>query len=455
MDLSPLTAVSPLDGRYADKTAQLRTIFSEFGLIRHRLWIEIRWLMALAAEPHIKEIPPLSAEAQAFLTELQQEFNLADAQSVKSIEATTNHDVKAVEYFLKQQIAEHPELNKLSEFIHFGCTSEDINNLAYALMLKTAREQCLIPLLNDLLLSLKSLAHTHAGEPLLARTHGQPATPTTVGKEFANFAARLANAILQLQRVIIKGKINGAVGNFNAHYAAYPDVDWLSLSKRLVEELGLSFNPYTTQIEPHDYIAEFAHALMRLNSILIDLNRDLWGYIALGYFGQKAIAHEIGSSTMPHKINPIDFENSEGNLGLANALLGYFATQLPTSRWQRDLVDSTVLRNLGVALGHCLVAYQSSLKGLGKLQVNRECLETDLEHNWEILAEPIQTIMRRYGIEQPYEKLKVLTRGKKINRENLQIFIDELNLPEPIKQQLKSLHPSNYLGIAKLLAEQI
>ncbi len=450
-----LTALSPLDGRYANKVDTLRLIFSEYALIRFRLLIEIRWFEALAAAPDINEIPPLSHEALAFLDKLITDFDETSAKQIKAIESVTNHDVKAVEYFLKEKFQDHAELSPLSEFIHFACTSEDINNLAYALMLKTAREDSLMPMLNNLLSLVKSLAHENANQPMLARTHGQPATPTTVGKEFANFAARLATAYERIEKILINGKLNGAVGNFNAHYLSYPNVDWFKLAQQFVQGLGLNWNAYTTQIEPHDYIAELAHAMMRFNTILIDLNRDIWGYIALGYFNQKTVAHEVGSSTMPHKVNPIDFENSEGNLGIANALFNYFAQQLPTSRWQRDLVDSTVLRNLGVAFGHCLVAYQSTLKGLGKLQLNTECLQQDLLANWEVLAEAIQTIMRRYGIEQPYEKLKTLTRGKKLTQQNLQIFISELNLPLEIKQQLQNLTPTNYLGIANQLAKDI
>lgn len=455
MELTPLTALSPLDGRYVSKVKNLQPIFSEYGLIHFRLLIELRWLTLLADESLIAEVPPLSQEVAGFVHKLISEYDINAAQRIKDIEALTNHDVKAVEYYLKECFSNHPELCKLNEFIHFACTSEDINNLAYALMLKTARDEHLLPLLSSVLTVLKSLAHDNAEQPMLARTHGQPATPTTVGKEFANFAARIEQSILQIKTLTIKGKINGAVGNFNAHYLSYPQVNWLKLSQQLVEQLGLTWNPYTTQIEPHDYIAELAHAFMRLNSILIDLNRDIWGYISLGYFNQKSVSHEIGSSTMPHKINPIDFENSEGNLGIANALFGYFANQLPTSRWQRDLVDSTVLRNLGVAFGHCIVAYQSTLKGLNKLLVNPARLQEDLQQNWEVLAEALQTIMRRYGVEQPYEKLKALTRGKKITQHDLQAFIAELNLPITIKEQLQNLTPSNYLGIAVQLAKNI
>lgn len=452
---SNLTALSPLDGRYADKIAPLRPLFSEFGLIRFRLLIEIRWLQALAAEPGILEVPKLSENAQQLLEQLFTGFTERDAAQIKTIEKTTNHDVKAVEYFLKDKLNQHPELNKISEFTHFACTSEDINNLAYALMLKTARETCVLPLQEELIQRIRSLAHTHAEQAMLARTHGQPATPTSVGKEFANFAARLQHAGEAIKLIAIRGKFNGAVGNLNAHYLTYPAVDWLKLSQQFVEQLGLNWNGYTAQIEPHDYIAELAHAIMRFNTILIDLNRDVWGYISLGYFKQQTVAHEIGSSTMPHKVNPIDFENSEGNLGLANALFSYFAQQLPTSRWQRDLVDSTVLRNLGVAIGHCLIAYQSTLKGLSKLMVDSDRLEEDLADNWEVLAEAIQTIMRRYGIEQPYEKLKELTRGKKVTQASLHTFVQQLDLPSEVKQQLQTLTPANYLGIAAKLAKEI
>lgn len=455
MELNKLTALSPLDGRYSDKVSSLRSVFSEFGLMRFRLLVEIRWLQTLAAEPSITEVPQLSQEASQFLENLFANFTLQDGERIKAIEAQTNHDVKAVEYFLKERIAANTELAKLSEFIHFACTSEDINNLAYSLMLKTARATYLLPQVDELINYLKKLAHEHANQPMLGHTHGQAATPTTVGKELANFVARLTKAYSQLSQISIQGKLNGAVGNFNAHYAAYPNTDWLKLSQQIIEQLGLVWNSYTTQIEPHDYIAEFAHGCMRLNTILIDLNRDMWGYIALGYFKQKSAAQEVGSSTMPHKVNPIDFENSEGNLGIANALFNYFAQQLPTSRWQRDLVDSTVLRNLGVAIAHSLIAYQSTRKGLGKLTINHAHLQEELDNHWEVLAEPIQTIMRRYGIAQPYEKLKELTRGKHVSHQDIQKFIKTLDVSETVKQQLLALTPTTYLGIASKLAKRV
>jgi adenylosuccinate lyase len=455
MKLSNLTALSPLDGRYHEKVAELQPIFSEYGLMRHRLLIEVSWLKLLASEPVIAEVSALTPDALHYLEDLVSNFSDTDAQQIKGLEAKTNHDVKAVEYFLKQRMAERAELLPLLEFVHFACTSEDINNLSYALMLKTARDTCLLPAAQTLLAKLKHLAHAHAAEPMLARTHGQPASPTTVGKEFANFAARLQHALVTLAEVAILAKFNGAVGNFNAHYIAYPEVDWLALSGQLIEQLGLQANPYTTQIEPHDYIAELSHAQMRCNTLLIDLCRDCWTYISLGYFTQQATAHEVGSSTMPHKINPIDFENAEGNLGIANALFSYFAQQLPTSRLQRDLVDSTVLRNLGVAMGHSLLAMQSLQKGLAKLKLNQARLQQDLSANWEVLAEAIQTVMRRYGLPEPYEQLKSLTRGHKVTQQSLHKFILELPLPEQIKQQLACLTPASYLGIACKLAKEI
>ncbi|MFO1372556.1 MAG: adenylosuccinate lyase [Candidatus Competibacteraceae bacterium] len=455
MELSALTAISPIDGRYADKTVELRPIFSEYGLIRHRVLVEVHWLQALARHPGIPEVPPLGEHATHILADLVENFSPADAQRVKNIERTTNHDVKAVEYLLKEKIAGNVELEAVSEFIHFACTSEDINNLAYALMLREARTQMLLPQLDGLSDAITRLAHRYADQPMLARTHGQPASPTTLGKEMANIAYRLKRQRAQLAAVPLLGKINGAVGNYNAHLAAYPDVDWEDFARRFVtEDLGLDWNPYTIQIEPHDYMAEFFHAVMRANTVLLDFCRDIWSYIAIGYFRQRTVAGEIGSSTMPHKVNPIDFENAEGNLGIANALLDHLAAKLPVSRWQRDLTDSTVLRTLGVGLAHSLVAYQSCLKGIGKLEVNAAMLETDLDDNWEVLAEPIQTVMRRYGIEQPYEQLKALTRGQRVNRETLRAFIANLTIPDEAKQRLLALTPATYTGNAAAQARK-
>lgn len=453
--LSSLTAISPIDGRYADKTEALRAIFSEYGLIHYRLQVEIVWLQTLAQHPAIAEIPPLSASAQAALTQIASQFSLADAERVKAIEKTTRHDVKAVEYFLKEQMAQHPELQAIQEFTHFACTSEDINNLAYGLMLQQARQGLILPLMTQVLTVLTQLSHDLAACPLLARTHGQPATPTTMGKEIAIVVYRLQRQYQQVQQVPILGKINGATGNYNAHLCAYPEVNWPQLAADLVAGLGLSWNPYTTQIEPHDYMAELFQALGRFNTILLDLSRDLWGYIALAYFKQKTVSGEVGSSTMPHKVNPIDFENAEGNLGLANAIFSHLAEKLPISRWQRDLSDSTVLRNLGVGIAHSLIAYHSCLRGLSKLEINRERLQEDLDGNWEVLAEPIQTVMRRYGISQPYEKLKALTRGQRITPEGLHQFINSLELPEAAKQALLALTPATYLGNAEQQAEQL
>ncbi|HNW77395.1 MAG TPA: adenylosuccinate lyase [Candidatus Competibacteraceae bacterium] len=456
MELTALTAIAPIDGRYADKTTALRPIFSEYGLIRHRVQVEIRWLQALARHPGIPEVPPLSEAATALLDELLDNFSLADAGRVKQIERTTNHDVKAIEYLLKEKIAGHAELAAVSEFIHFACTSEDINNLAYALMLREARSQVLLPELDRIIAAITCLAHQHADRPMLARTHGQPASPTTLGKEMANVAYRLQRQRAQLAAVPLLGKINGAVGNYNAHLSAYPDLDWEDFARRFVsDDLGLDWNPYTIQIEPHDYMAEFFHAVMRANTVLLDFCRDLWSYIAIGYFRQKTVAGEVGSSTMPHKVNPIDFENAEGNLGVANALLDHLAAKLPVSRWQRDLTDSTVLRALGVGLAHTLVAYQSALKGIGKLEVEAAALASDLEANWEVLAEPIQTVMRRYGIEQPYEKLKALTRGQRVDRETLRAFIADLAIPEEARQHLLALTPASYTGNAAAQARKV
>lgn len=454
MSHSPLTAISPIDGRYASKVDAWRSIFSEYGLIRYRLTVEIAWLQALAKHPQINEVAPLSSDATRTLNTLVSQFSVADAQRVKDGENSTKHDVKAVEYFLKEALANHDELSKISEFVHFACTSEDINNLAYALMLKQGRK-ILLEQMTACIAALKKTALETANQPMLARTHGQPASPTTMGKEFANVVARLQRQQQQLQAVELLGKCNGAVGNYNAHNTAYPAVDWEALSQNFVESLGLCWNPYTTQIEPHDYIAEYLQALSRFNTVLIDFNRDIWGYISLAYFTQKTVANEVGSSTMPHKVNPIDFENSEGNLGLANALLLFLSSKLPVSRWQRDLTDSTALRNIGVAMAHTSIAIQSTLAGMLKLQLNSEIIEADLEHNWEVLAEPIQTVMRRYGIEQPYEKLKALTRGQKISPEKLRLFIDKLDIPDQAKHDLIKLTPSNYTGYAKKLARQI
>ncbi|HMR02142.1 MAG TPA: adenylosuccinate lyase [Candidatus Competibacter phosphatis] len=456
MELSALTAISPIDGRYADKTAELRPIFSEYGLIRHRVRVEVCWLQALARHPGIPEVPPLSEHALHILSGLVENFSLADAQRVKNIERTTNHDVKAVEYLLKEKIAGNAELEAVGEFIHFACTSEDINNLAYALMLREARTQALLPALDESIDAIARLAHQHADQAMLARTHGQPASPTTLGKEMANVAYRLKRQRAQLAAVPLLGKINGAVGNYNAHLAAYPELDWEEFARRFVtEDLGLDWNPYTTQIEPHDYMAEFFHAVMRANTVLLDFCRDLWSYIAIGYFRQRTVAGEIGSSTMPHKVNPIDFENAEGNLGVANALLDHLAAKLPVSRWQRDLTDSTVLRTLGVGLAHSLVAYQSCLKGIGKLEVDTAALGADLDANWEVLAEPIQTVMRRHGIEQPYEQLKALTRGQRVDRETLRAFIADLAIPEEARQRLLALMPAGYTGNAADQARRV
>ncbi|MBB3191530.1 adenylosuccinate lyase [Halomonas cerina] len=454
LPLSALTALSPVDGRYGAKAESLREHFSEFGLIRARVTVEVRWLQRLATHPGITEVPPLSAEATACLEALLRDFSVADAERIKAIEATTNHDVKAVEYFLKETIAESPELHAVSEFVHFACTSEDINNLSHAVML-TDGLRALLPVMHQVAEEVAHLAHEHAGQPMLSRTHGQTASPTTLGKEMANVAYRLRRQLRQIEGVEILGKINGAVGNYNAHLATYPEVDWEANARTFVEGLGLTFNPYTTQIEPHDYIAELFDAVCRFNTILIDFDRDVWGYISLGYFKQRTVEGEIGSSTMPHKVNPIDFENSEGNLGLANALLGHLAQKLPISRWQRDLTDSTVLRNLGVGLAYGLIAYQASLKGIGKLEANPARLAEDLDASWEVLAEPIQTVMRRYGIEKPYEKLKELTRGKRIDQAGFAAFIDTLALPETVKAELKALTPATYIGNAEAQARRL
>ncbi len=455
MEFSPLTAISSVDGRYASKTERLRPIFSEYGLIRYRVIVEVRWLQALAAEKGIAEVPAFSPQATALLDEIARSFSLSDAQRVKEIERTTNHDVKAVEYLLKEKVANNAEINKVGEFIHFACTSEDINNLSYALMLSDARNEILLPMMDRLIGSIRDLAHRYADVPLLSRTHGQPASPSTLGKEMANVVARLQRQREQFAKIEIMGKINGAVGNYNAHYAAYPDIDWPSFAQNFVTQLGVQWNPYTTQIEPHDWNAEYFHAIMRFNTILLDFDRDVWGYIALGHFKQKTIAGEIGSSTMPHKVNPIDFENSEGNLGIANALFDHLAMKLPVSRWQRDLTDSTVLRTIGTAAGHTVIAYESTLKGISKLEVNEANLRDELNDNWEVLGEAIQTVMRRYNVEKPYEKLKELTRGKKVDAAGMQAFVDSLEIPANEKERLKKMTPGNYIGNGNVQAKSI
>jgi adenylosuccinate lyase len=455
MDTSPLTAVSPVDGRYAGRAARLRPVFSEFGLIRYRVAVEARWLLALADEPGIIELDPIEGQARELLEQLAAGLKIEQAVRVKTIEGKTNHDVKAVEYFLKEQLAPADPDGRLREFFHFACTSEDINNLAYALMLRDARDEILAPEQQALAAVLASLAERHAATPMLSRTHGQPASPTTLGKEFANFAWRLRRLGKGFAAVEILGKINGAVGNYNAHLAAYPDVDWPSLSRRFVESLGLRWNPYTTQIEPHDWIAEYCHALARFNTALIDLCRDLWGYVSMGYFRQRLVAGEVGSSTMPHKVNPIDFENAEGNLGIANALLEHFAAKLPVSRWQRDLTDSTVLRNIGVALAHSLIAYGAAMKGLERIEPDPARLAADLDANWEVLGEAIQTAMRRHGLENPYEQLKALTQGRRVEAAELRHFIAGLGLPEEVRHRLLELTPATYTGLAAELARDL
>ena len=455
MDLSALTSVSPVDGRYGSKTSELRHIFSEFGLIKCRVEVEIRWLQCLANHPQIQEVPAFSNEANAILDSIVSNFNEEHANRIKTIESTTNHDVKAVEYFIKEQIEANAELNKITEFVHFACTSEDINNLSHALMLKAGRDEVLLPYLNKVSDAITQLAHTNANIPMLSRTHGQTASPTTLGKEMANVVARMRRQIEQISKVELLGKMNGAVGNYNAHISAYPDIDWALVAKTFIENLGLQFNPYTTQIEPHDYIAELFDATARFNTILIDFDRDIWAYISNGYFKQKTIAGEVGSSTMPHKVNPIDFENSEGNLGLANAVMSHLAQKLPISRWQRDLTDSTVLRNMGVGFGYSLIAYQASLKGISKLEVNEARIAADLDNAYEVLAEPIQTVMRRFGIEQPYEKLKAFTRGKAITKGMMIEFVDSLELPKEQKEALKALTPATYIGNADEQARAI
>ncbi len=454
MSLSPLTALSPLDGRYAAKVEALRPIFSEMGLMQRRVLVEVRWLQALSAEKAIGEVASLSSNANATLQTLADKFSVADAERIKEIERTTNHDVKAIEYFIKERIGNDAELAKAKEFVHFACTSEDINNLAYALMLRDACDGVLLPAVDGVIAKLRDLAHTHAAQPMLSRTHGQTASPTTLGKEIANVVARVLRQRKQIAAVELMGKSNGAVGNYNAHAVAYPEVDWLGLSKRFVESLGLVFNPYTTQIEPHDFVAELSDAMRRANTILIDFCRDVWGYISLGYFRQVLKAGEIGSSTMPHKVNPIDFENAEGNFGIANALFAHFAEKLPISRWQRDLTDSTVLRTLGTAFGHTQIALDSLLRGLGKLNVDTARMGADLDASWEVLAEAVQTVMRRYGLPEPYEQLKALTRGQGITSESMRTFIESLTMPADAKQHLLDLTPATYTGLASDLARK-
>ena len=454
MTFDNLTSISPIDGRYSAKTGPLKAIFSEYGLVKYRLLVEVRWLEAMSKNSQISEVPEFSLKSKNVLSNIVDNFSLEDAKVIKGIEKTTNHDVKAVEYFLKEKVSSTPELQNVNEFIHFACTSEDINNLSYALMLEDGR-QVLLDEMRKTLNLITDLAKDNADVAMLSRTHGQTASPTTLGKEMANFSYRLMRQIDQLEEVKIMGKFNGAVGNFNAHISAYPNLDWPNISKNFIESLGINYAPYSSQIETHDYIAEYFHALNRFNTILIDFCRDVWGYISLGYFTQKTIKGEVGSSTMPHKVNPIDFENAEGNLGLAIAIGDHFAAKLPISRWQRDLTDSTVLRNLGVSCAHCLISYASISKGISKLEVNQDKLIDDLNEAWEVLAEPIQTVMRRYGVKNPYEKLKSLTRGKKIDAKILADFIDSLDIPEDAKEELRKLTPMNYIGDAIKLARGI
>ncbi|MEJ6704699.1 MAG: adenylosuccinate lyase [Pseudomonadales bacterium] len=457
MELSPLTAVTPVDGRYADKTSDLRPFFSEYGLIYHRVLIEVRWFQYLANSTAVAELAPLSTEAMEALNSIVNEFSIADAETIKAFERTTNHDVKAVEYFIKEKFTNsgQQELISKMEFVHFACTSEDINNLSHAVMLTGARAEVLQPMLEQVELVIRQLAGKYKADAMLSRTHGQVASPTTMGKELANVAARMQRQLRQIRDVEILGKINGAVGNFNAHAAAYPELDWVQIAEDFVVSLGLNWNPYTTQIEPHDYIAELFDAVSRFNTILLDLNRDIWAYISIGYFTQRKIEGETGSSTMPHKVNPIDFENSEGNLGLANAILGHMAEKLPISRWQRDLTDSTVLRNLGSGLAYSLIAYQSVLKGLSKLELNRDALAKDLDASWEVLAEPIQTIMRKYDIPEPYEKLKSLTRGQTFDPEQIKALIEPLDMPAAAKEQILAMTPGHYIGVAVELVDRL
>ena len=455
LPLSALTAISPVDGRYARAAAPLRATFSEYGLIRARVIVELRWFQALAKSEDIQEVSALSADANAFIDAIIEGFGIEDAQRVKDIERTTNHDVKAVEYYLKERFKENAELNKNNEFLHFAATSEDINNLSYALMLAEARDTVIIPVMEEVIAAIRSLAHENAAVPMLSRTHGQPASPTTLGKEFANVVQRLEQQLAHVRRVEILGKKNGAVGNYNAHLSAYPNLDWQALSKGFVEGLGLTWNAYTTQIEPHDYIAELFDAIARYNTIVLDLDRDIWSYISIGYFKQRVIEGEVGSSTMPHKVNPIDFENSEGNIGVANAMLQHLASKLPVSRWQRALTDSTVLRTMGVGLGHSLIAWKATLRGLGKLEVAEEAIARDLDQNWEVMAEPIQTVMRRYGVEGAYEKLKQLTRGQRLDRNGMSEFILGLEIPEEAREALLKMSPATYIGLATELARKV
>ena len=455
MTLSTLTAISPIDGRYASKVDALRPIASEFGLMRARVEVELAWIKSLASNPQINEVPPLSEQAIAHIDAIVADFSEADGESIKAIERTTNHDVKAIEYFIKEQFAVNPELNAISEFVHFACTSEDINNLSYSLMLTRMRDDVLAPKMREIIDFLREKANDWAAHAMLSRTHGQSASPTTVGKELANVVARLERQLIQFEAVQLLGKLNGAVGNYNAHLSAYPEVDWADHADSVIANLGLTFNPYTTQIEPHDCVAEYFDALKRYNTILLDLDRDLWSYISLDYFKQRTVAGEVGSSTMPHKVNPIDFENSEGNLGIANAVFEHLAAKLPVSRWQRDLTDSTVLRNVGVGAAHSLIAYEASLKGLNKLEINLAVITEDLAKRWEVLAEPVQTVMRRYGIEKPYEQLKELTRGKPIDEESLRAFIGNLDIPEDAKQALLDMTPLTYTGSAEAQARNV
>ena len=455
MELSALTAISPVDGRYQNKTDDLRPIFSEYGLFRIRVLVEIEWLKKLSKNPNIKEIEPFSASSISLLDNIKNNFSIDDAKQIKKIEKITNHDMKAVEYFIREKIQSDPKLKNVSQFIHFACTSEDINNLSYALMLKDARENILLPKLQKLIIILQEMSDSYASIPMLSRTHGQTASPTTLGKEMAIYVYRALRQMKQFENIELLGKLNGAVGNFNAHFAAYPDINWMSLSKEFIEELGLTWNPYTTQIESHDYMAEYFHTLSRTNTILIDLCRDLWGYISLGYFNLKPIKGEVGSSTMPHKVNPIDFENAEGNFGIADSIFEHLAMKLPTSRWQRDLSDSTVLRNAGVGIAHTIIAFDSTVAGLSKIDINKDVIHEDLKDSWEVLTEPIQTVMRRYNIDNAYEKLKELSRGQKINKEILHNFIEQLDIPDDAKSRLKELNPSNYLGNAEIQAKSI
>ena len=455
MELSALTAISPVDGRYQNKTDVLRPIFSEYGLFRFRVLVEIEWLKKLSKNPNIKEIESFSASSISLLDNIKNNFSIDDAKQIKKIEKITNHDMKAVEYFIREKIQSDPKLKNVSQFIHFACTSEDINNLSYALMLKDARENILLPKLQKLIIILQEMSDSYASIPMLSRTHGQIASPTTLGKEMAIYVYRALRQMKQFENIELLVKLNGAVGNFNAHFAAYPDINWMSLSKEFIEELGLTWNPYTTQIESHDYMAEYFHTLARTNTILIDLCRDLWGYISLGYFNLKPIKGEVGSSTMPHKVNPIDFENAEGNFGIADSIFEHLAMKLPTSRWQRDLSDSTVLRNAGVGIAHTIIAFDSTVAGLSKIDINKDVIHEDLKDSWEVLTEPIQTVMRRYNIDNAYEKLKKLSRGQKINKEILHNFIEQLDIPDDAKSRLKELNPSNYLGNAEIQAKSI